>query len=231
MKLLFLGSRGEIKPKVQYHINHSGILINDELLLDVGEEKFLQKHPKWILITHLHPDHAFFAKDGVVFDSKKLPQTFAPEKKNFFIQTARKPFSLGKYQITPIPTIHSKKVKSQAYRIEAGGKSLLYTGDLIWIKKQYHHLLADLDLVICEGSYIRQGGLVRRDPQTGQIYGHTGIPDLVNFFKKFTNKIVITHFGSWFFKDIAAAKKKIKKLAKKHQVEIMVGYDGLELVV
>lgn len=58
-----------------------------------------------------------------------------------------------------------------------------------------------------EASFIRKGGVVRKDKETGEIYGHTGIPNLINLFKKFTQNILFIHFGSWFYKDSNAVKK------------------------
>ena len=80
--------------------------------------------------------------------------------------------------------------------------------------------------MITDGSYIRKGGLVVSDTE-GRVWGHNGIPDLVHLFEQFTDHIVFTHFGSWFYKDIAAARKKLESLSSRVKVE--VAYDGLEL--
>jgi hypothetical protein len=54
--------------------------------------------------------------------------------------------------------------------------------------------------------------LVRREPTTGKRYGHAGVPELVEFFRRFSPQIVITHFGSWFYRDRARARLKIAEL-------------------
>jgi hypothetical protein len=54
MKIKVLGTRGEIKASLPEHANHSGVLIDDVILLDIGEKQFLNCHPKYIFITHLH---------------------------------------------------------------------------------------------------------------------------------------------------------------------------------
>ncbi len=228
MKITILGTRGEIKESAPYHSKKSGILLNDELLLDCGDKRFLDYHPKNILITHLHPDHAFFVRAGH-YQMISIP-LYAPEKyEDLPITVTKKPFTLGPYKITPIPTIHSVKVKSNAYLIEYKKKKILYTGDMIWIEKKYHRLLSDLDLVITDASTIRRNGFVRRDKKTGAIYGHTGVPNLISLFKRFTSTIVFVHFGGWFYKDMKAARKKFKELARDNDIDIIVGYDGLEL--
>ena len=86
-----------------------------------------------------------------------------------------------------------------------------------------------VDLVITEGSYIRKGGLVRRDKETGALFGHAGIPDLLRLFSPFTGHILLTHFGSWFYKDIRESRRKLKKLGKDYGITVHVGYDGMEL--
>ncbi|MBI2859352.1 MAG: hypothetical protein HYX90_09770, partial [Chloroflexi bacterium] len=136
---------------------------------------------------------------------------------------------LGPYHVTPIPTVHSLHVKSQGYLIESEGERLLYTGDLVGTDPRSQPLPGRLDLVITDGSFIRRGGLVRRDPVTGRPFGHAGIPDLVEFFRRFTPNILFVHFGSWFYHDIAMSRRALRDLGRSRQVRIIVGYDGMQL--
>lgn len=229
MKIKVLGTRGEIKVSAPYHAKKSGVLIDDTLLLDVGEKRFLDYDPRAILITHLHPDHAYFVRKN------ELPETdipmHAPEQYQRIMHLTKAKFKVDGCTITPIPTIHSAKVKSNAYLIVSKGVRILYTGDMIWIKKKYHPLLRNLDLVITEASYSHHGGLIRRDEHTGKIFGHTGVPNLVRLFKRFTHNILFIHFGSWFYKDMKASHRYFKQLAKENELNIIVGYDGLEVEV
>jgi hypothetical protein len=100
---------------------------------------------------------------------------------------------------------------------------------MVRIERRYHRLLENLDLVITEGSFIRSKGLVRVDPATGQPFGHNGIPDLVKLFSRFTRFIVITHFGTWFFKDVAKSQQKLESLG--NGVRVIAAYDGMNLDV
>jgi glyoxylase-like metal-dependent hydrolase (beta-lactamase superfamily II) len=77
MIIQILGTRGEIEAHAPGHLKHSGILIDNILLIDVGEPEYLQLYPKFILITHFHPDHAFFMR-GVEKINIDVP-VFAPE--------------------------------------------------------------------------------------------------------------------------------------------------------
>lgn len=231
MKIKILGTRGEIKVSAPFHSRHSGVLINNTLLLDCGEPEFLEYKPQAILITHLHPDHAFFVRHHETLPHLQA-SWYAPEEYDHAgIIVPTKPFTVAGYHITPIPTIHSLKVKSQAYLIQKGDKKLFYTGDMIWIEKQYHHLLHNCDAIITEGSYIREGGMVRRDPATEKIYGHTGVPNLMHLFKQFTHTLVLMHFGSWFYKDIEHARTELTDLAHQNEITIIIGYDGLEITL
>lgn len=230
MKVKILGTRGEIEPSAPYHSRHSGALIDKNILFDLGEKKFLIYHPNAIFITHLHPDHAFFIRDPKKEININIPM-YAPEsyKNQVEVKKISKSKRLDGYKITPIPTHHSLKVKSQAYLIQKDDQKILYTGDMIWIDKKYHHLLKNMNLVITEASYLRKGGLIRKDKDTEKIYGHTGIPDLMRLFSKFCKNIILIHFGSWFYEDIKEAREKIGTLSKEYDINVIVGYDGLEI--
>ncbi|HEV8285047.1 MAG TPA: MBL fold metallo-hydrolase [Chitinophagaceae bacterium] len=225
MIVQILGTRGEIEAHTPKHFKHSGILIDNKILIDIGEAEYLKYDPQFILISHFHPDHAFFAKD-----SKKVKinvPIFAPEatKRISGITITSSPFKKDNYLITPIPTVHSLKVKSQGYIIEKSEKRIFYSSDLITIKEKYHNQLRKLDLVITEGSFIRKGGIVQQYLESGKFYGHAGIPDLVFLFRPFTHRIIFTHFGTWFMKNIPAAKKKIKLLEEKG-LSLEIAEDG-----
>lgn len=224
-----MGTKGEIKKSVARHCKKSGILIDGKLLLDLGEKSFLKYDPKWILITHLHPDHAYFVRRG----QQEFPQTkadlFAPEKSKWGTKTLKRKRKLGPYLITPIPTHHSKLVESQAYLIEKGGIAILYTGDLVWINKKYHRLFDQVDLIITDGSFLREGGMIRKDKDTDRLFGHNGVPNLIRLFKPYTKKILFTHFGSWFLANPRSSRKKLRALGKKYGVGVRVAYDGQDL--
>lgn len=228
MKIKILGTRGEIEPTLPKHSKHSGVLIDDKILFDLGEKEFLKYKPKAIFITHLHPDHAFFVLKPE--EAKINIPIFAPEKLKAGpeIKIIDKKIKIDDYAITPIPTHHSKLVVSIAYLIEKKPNKVLYTGDVIWINKEYHHLLQNLDLVITEGSFVRKGGMIRRD-KSGKLYGHAGTPNLIRLLSPFTKNILFMHFGSWFYDDTEKAHQKIAKLGEENKIKTIVGYDGMKI--
>lgn len=199
-------------------------------MFDLGERRYLKYRPRAIFITHLHPDHAFFVRGGQEEEIGSEAEIFVPEANNKKIKVCPAQVEINHCLISAIPVIHSLKVKSLAYLIEAGRKRVLYTGDMVWIEKKYHSKMNNLDLVITDGSFIRQGGMIRRDQKTGKIYGHAGIPNLIRLFSQFTSKIIFVHFGSWFYRlGAAEGRKRIHDLSQEHKVFAITGYDGMEI--
>jgi ribonuclease BN (tRNA processing enzyme) len=230
MNVKILGTKGEIEESAPWHTRQSGVLIDNIFLFDLGEEEYLKYDPAFVVFTHLHPDHAFFVRQKN--ELKQKIEAFAPENPDEadFIQVKNKPFTKNGYHFIPIPIMHSLKVKSQAYVVEKDGKRLLYTGDLAWMKKEFQQELGKLDMVITEGSFFRKGGMIRRDKESGKIFGHTGIPDLIRIFSEHTSHIVLTHFGSWFIKDVKSAREIINEFVPQN-VTVTVARDGQELKV
>ncbi len=227
MKIKVLGTRGEIKESAPRHARRSGLLIDGRLLFDFGEPEFLETKPERIFITHLHPDHAFFMRRR---ESPGVP-VYAPETWPGIADVRLFPgeMSFRGYRIRAVPTHHSLKVKSHAYLIERGGRRLLYTGDMFWINKEYHPLLAGLDLVVTEASFVRRGGMIRRDKVTRLPYGHAGVPNLMELFAPFTRNILFIHFGSWFYGNARRSRQTLRVLGRERGVNAMAGYDGMEL--
>lgn len=226
MQITILGTRGNIPVSAPKHARHAGVLIDRTLLVDAGERAYLRFKPRYILVTHLHPDHAAFTEADLRGDAV----IFAPERTRKLpaAKVMSRSVTVDSYRITPVPTIHSAKVRSMGYVIRTRDQSVFYSSDLIAIPPRYHRRLRDLDLVITEASFIRKGGMVRRDPATGQRFGHAGVPDLVEFFRPFTRQIVFTHFGSWFYKDIRTSVRRIEALSSE-DVSVRAGYDGMTL--
>jgi ribonuclease BN (tRNA processing enzyme) len=226
-----LGSRGEIEKSAPRHSKHSGVLIGRQILLDLGEEEFLHYQPCAIFITHLHADHAFFIRSKTGLASAIPVYVPEPCGKLDKLALIAASVQVNPYTITPFPVVHSQRVKSLAYLVSRKDKKILYTGDLVSIDPRYHPLLKDLDLVITDGSFVRKGGLAKKNKLSGRVFGHAGIPDLIDFFRFFTNNLLLVHFGSWFYKGIAAGRQKLEKLGKATGMRIWTGYDGLEIEV
>lgn len=70
MNIEILGTRAKITPSAPGYSNHTGFLIDNCILLEVGEKSFLECKPQAIVFTHFHPDHAFFVSDKESFKPK-----------------------------------------------------------------------------------------------------------------------------------------------------------------
>jgi ribonuclease BN (tRNA processing enzyme) len=227
MKIRVLGTRGEIEETSPRHSRHSGLLVDGRLLFDLGEREFLGARPWGVFITHLHPDHAFFVRKHEPLGVR----VFAPETRADLPEVDLFPgeMSVRGYSVRAVPTHHSLKVKSTAYIVEKGGQRLLYSGDMFWINKEYRPLLEKLDLVVTEASFIKRGGMIRRDPTTGTAFGHAGIPNLIELFSRFTANILFMHFGAWFYEDARRSRQALAALGRQHGVRALAGYDGFAL--
>jgi phosphoribosyl 1,2-cyclic phosphodiesterase len=225
VKVEILGTRAHIEDRGPGHMLRSGVLI-DDVLFDLGEAEYLERDPQAIFLTHLHADHAFFVDDPHARIDVPLygPQPFPGQN----VRPVRSMVHLGDMRVTPVPTDHSRSVSSCGFLVEKDLGRVLYTGDLLAIQDRYRDRLADLDAVITDGSFIRTGGLVRRDPVTGRPHGHTGMPDLVEMFAPVTPLIVFTHLGSWFFKDLSSSTARVEALSTPTTV-VRAAHDGMTM--
>ena len=235
MRLRILGTRGNIEASAPGHVHHSGVLIDDRLLLDAGEKEYLKYRPRWIFITHLHSDHMALEADDIPTRSarpigrsrKQRMSIYAPEipRSIPMVQITSKAVVVGRYTVTPVPTVHSHRVRSVGYVVQTGADKVFYSSDMVRIEPKYHRLLRHLDLVITEGSFIRSRGLVRIESGAGEPFGHNGIPDLIEFFSRFSRRIIVTHFGTWFFKNVSKSRQKIESFSD--NVRVIPAYDGM----
>lgn len=228
MKIKILGTRGKIEPQAQDHVRHTGFLIDERILVDVGEAEYMDNRPGAVVFTHFHPDHAFFVPEKEKF-TPNIP-LFGPEAHELIpeLQLISGKFEVEGYTFTPIPVIHALKLKSLGYIIEKDQKRLFITGDVAWIEKSNLVKIPPLDLVITEASFINKGGRINR--KRDKIFGHTGVPDLIRLLSPHTRKIGFCHYGNWFFeKTPEESKEQIKALEQ--EVELIPAHDGMELEI
>ncbi len=228
MNLKLLGTRGKIPQSAPQHKNYSGILIDDKILIDVGEADYLKYEPEVIVFTHFHPDHAFFVLKEEQFEPGI--SLYGPEKQKLTpnLKVITKKFRIGEYTFRPIPVVHALHLKSLGYIIAKGEKKILVTGDVAWIEKTHLDDLPKVDLVITEASFIQKGGVIRR--KDDRIFGHTGIPDLIRLLGPHTSRIAFVHYGSWFFNDIKESRKRLKSF-ETEDLEVIPAYDGMEIEI
>lgn len=228
MKIEVLGTRAKIKASAPGYKNHTGFLLDDRILLDVGEESYLDRKPEAVIFTHFHPDHAFFVFENEVFNPK-IPH-YGPEPYHLTprLKIIQEKFLLKDYLFTPVPVIHALKLISFAYVVEKDGKRVFFTGDVAWIEKQYLEHLGKMDLIITEATFLKKGGRINRIGNN--IFGHTGVPDLIRLLSPLTSRIVFSHFGEWFYEDVKSGPEKIRQL-QKEGLELISAHDGFIIEV
>lgn len=228
MKIKILGTRGKIEPSAEGFRNHTGFLIDGKILVDVGEKQYLDHDPEAIVFTHFHPDHAFFVPEKEKF-TPEIP-LFGPEENELIpeLKIIARKFNIDGYNFTPVPVIHALQLKSLGYLIEKDEKRIFITGDVAWIEKENLENFPKVDLVITEATFIKKGGRINR--KGDNIFGHTGIPNLISLLSPVAKKIAFSHYGNWFFEEEPhQSQERIKELQE--DVPLIPTHDGMELEV
>lgn len=229
IKLIFLGTKGEIEEYSKKHKYHSSLLIEykkTKIIIDYGllrkDKNDLKKiKPDAIIITHAHPDHYIWTKKNLdtdipVYAIKETINYGKFKPKNYKIISPGKKFRIKSFTIAPFRVLHSIRCPAIGCKITAGKKKIICTGDLVDIINK-NKILKDADYYIGDGSCIR-ANLVRK--KNGKIFGHARISTQINWCKKYEIKnIIFTHLGKETI-------RKEKKFKKDHS-EIIFAYDGM----
>ena len=227
MKIKVLGTRGKIEPSAPDYKHHTGFLIDEKILVDVGEPHYMGYNPKAVVFTHFHPDHAFFVETREKFNPQ-IP-LYGPEEQEFItnLKVISGKFKIGDYEFQPIPVLHALKLKSLGYIIEKGRKRIFVTGDVAWIEKAELENVAPLDAVFTEATFLQKGGRVHR--KKDRIFGHTGVPNLVKMLGPLSKRIIFSHYGNWFFEDPERSIQALKDQAD--DPVIIPAHDGMEIEI
>lgn len=231
IKLIFLGTKGEIEEQTKKHKYHSSFLLeynNFRLLIDYGtlQKNSLRKiNPKAILITHAHPDHYVWTKENLETDIPiyLTKQTYDYGKfkpKNFKIITPNKKIKFNKFTILPYSVMHSIKCPAIGFKIYIKNKSIIYIGDVVDIISK-NKILKNTDIYIGDGSSIK-ANLIRK--RGNNFFGHAQISTQIKWCEKAgIKKIIFTHLG----------KETLRKenQFKKQNPQIIFAYDGMKMKV
>jgi len=229
IKLVFLGTKGEIEEYTEKHKFNASLLIitgENRLLIDYGK---LRKYsleelkPDTILITHAHPDPYVWLNEDIKTD---IPVYLTKETLDYGKYRPANPhiFNPGEEIKTgPITwlayrVIHSIRCPAVGFKIKFEGKTIVYNPDLVDIVEK-DEIMNGVGYYIGDGSAIRANLVRRRD---GQIFGHTRISTQINWCKsRGINHIIFTHLG----------KETIEKEVEfqKEHPDIILAYDGMEL--
>ena len=240
MKILFLGTRGEIKPQSKSHRMHTStlfILGRSRVMVDCGTSwlgKLDRVHPHHIILTHAHPDHAEGLKEGapcLVWATKKtwdLIDHYPIAQKQRRLILPRKKKKIGNLEFEAFELLHSLRCPAVGYRISQGKKHLFYAPDVAWIKEM-ELAFRNIQLYIGDGATLTRN-MIRRDKKTDEIFGHATIRQQLTWCqKRDVPRMIVTHCGSDIVTDRRGAKKKLASLAKERALEVAIAYDGMEL--
>lgn len=236
MWVQFLGTKGEIEERSPTHSLHSGIIVGyqkDRLLVDIGEEQFLQESYSAVLLTHYHPDH--FAK-GILRIPCKLYSTkeilsLIPKEVEFTPRyiSVGKPFEIGDFKINSYKVYHSIKTPSVAYKITAGEHTILLSGDVISIANR-DEALSGVDVYIGDGSFLEKDMVRRKD---SEIFGHSSVKTQLKWCDKASIPVAIfTHWGTEAVKmNKLELEHRLRALADEvaPNTKVIVAEDGLKL--
>ncbi len=229
MKLLFLGTKGEIEESSPKHRYHSSLLLESggkRLLIDYGKLRSssleeLEVHA--ILITHAHPDHYAWLDEEI---KTNIPVYLTKETLNYgmfkppssHLVVPGEEFEVSSFKCLPYRVMHSIRCPAVGYKIKAEGITMVYNSDLVDIIGK-DDILKGVHCYIGDGSSIK-ANLVRR--RGDQLFGHTKITTQINWCKKYNiHHIIFTHLGKETIENE-------EKFAQEHP-EVILAYDGMEL--
>jgi ribonuclease BN (tRNA processing enzyme) len=205
MKVTFLGTKGFIESDNEAHKGHSATLFEsgaDKLLVDCGqswaESDILEIHkPKWVLITHAHPDHCngLTDKKGPKFyGNPDTVERLKDKIKGIKSIPYDKSLKLGAFNVTPVKIFHSIEDPANGYIIDVDDRLVGLFTDVAWIPK-YLEILKGLDLYIGDCSTLEKSTIRKTDDS--DIYGHASVKDQLKWLNKAgVDKAIFTHLGT-----------------------------------
>jgi phosphoribosyl 1,2-cyclic phosphodiesterase len=237
VKLLFLGTRGNINTRTREHFKHSALLIGyrrQRVIIDCGGD-WRNDAMHWdvgaIVITHAHPDHVDGLKRGApcpVFATRatwKLIDKFPiPQRRTIRL---RHPLQIAGIAFEAFAVEHSLRAPAVGYRISAGDITIFYCPDLVRIHDR-QAALRGITAYIGDGATITRS-LIRR--RRNHLIGHAQIDTQLGWCKKSgVPRVFITHCGTQIVTaDGTVLQGQVYDWSRKHGVRVEVTRDGLEV--
>ena len=239
MKLLFLGTRGEIEARTKRHGMHAALVVSyggRRIMIDAGRDwlgRLEAIRPRGIVITHAHPDHAWGLKDGApcaVYATEASwralryypiadPRTVWP----------RMPFDMAGIRLEAFTVEHSVRAPAVGYRITAGRVTVFYAPDLVYVHDG-RAALAGVRVYIGDGATLVRSFIRRRGDQ---LIGHAPVRTQLGWCATHgVPRAIITHCGSEIVAgDEARAIERLHEMAEQRGVEAELAYDGMEVLL
>jgi phosphoribosyl 1,2-cyclic phosphodiesterase len=237
MKLTFLGTRGEIEKRTRRHHMHTSLMVSyrgADVMIDCGLDwlgKFERLHPRAIVLTHAHPDHAWGLKDGApcpVHAPQKTWETLRScAVKDRRVIKERTPTKICGITFEAFTVEHSILAPAVGYRVSASRARIFYAPDLVYILER-GPALKDVQIYIGDGATVTRS-FIRKRGKT--LIGHTPVRTQLMWCKREgVPRAIITHCGSEI---VTGDERKISAtlhaIAAQRGVEVHIAYDGMKL--
>jgi phosphoribosyl 1,2-cyclic phosphodiesterase len=236
LKLVFLGTRGEIEHRSAAHGRHSALLVRRgraRVMIDcgldwLGEVEALQ--PDAVVLTHAHPDHAAGLRLGApcpVYGTAETLQALRRYPIEAVSVRPRMPLRLHGLRLEAFPVAHSLRAPAVGYRVSEGQTSFFYVPDVVSISDP-REALRRLRLYVGDGASLRRP-IVRRRGEA--LIGHASVRDQLGWCAAARVPwAVFTHCGSQLVRrDLATVTAAVEELGQECGVRAEVAVDGLEL--
>jgi len=237
VKLTFLGTRGYTEPRNPRHMMHSSMKVSTargSITIDCGED-WLGRNGEWdtdaILVTHAHPDHAWGLKAGAPCPVYATADSWLAMA-NFKIEERREVDNRHRRRVAGITfeafrVEHSTRAPAVGYRVTAGGKTIFYAPDLVYIYDRSEALSGAV-------AYVGDGATLARPmvrKRGESLIGHAPMRTQLTWCQKeLVPAAIFTHCGSHIVGgDEDAVVGKLEEMARERGVAVAVAFDGMEI--
>lgn len=237
MKLIFLGTRGNIELRSPVHCCHSALMVvhhRKRLMIDCGadwEPKLSSLAPDVILLTHAHPDHAFGLRNGASCPVYATEPTWKdigrfPITDQRIIRP-RANFEVAGILVEAFRVVHSLLAPAVGFQVSCGSTRFFYVPDVLEIGDR-REALEGVQLYIGDGARLTRP-LLRYSHR--KPIGHTSILTQLEWCEDAgISRAIFTHCGTELLKPRPdAVEKRVSTMGSEHRLRATVAFDGLQV--